>query len=450
MSKQIYKAEWVLPVTAKPFEKGAIIVEDEKIIFVGTQDEIETQSLHHHTEVIDFGCAAILPGFVNIHTHLELTLMRGFLEDLAFREWIMKLTTTKYERLSNEDLAASALCGAAEAIRAGVTCVADTGDSRAPFDALIKSGLRGVAFREVFGPNTADAGKSLAELKAKVEEMRADQTTLAHVGVSPHAPYTVSGELFQRVVEYAANESLDVCIHTAESEAEEQLLLSGAGDFAPRLAARGIDWKAPQKSTIKYFASLGVLDVSPLLIHCVRIDDEDLNLLGKYKARVAHCPKSNAKLGHGIAPLEKMLKANIQVGLGTDSVASNNRLDLISEAQFCALLHRAASQNFKEPTAERLLQMMTLDGARVLGFEQQIGSLEVGKQADLIVIDLSALHNQPLHDVAAAIIFSATSDDVIFTMVAGRKLFGDGKIESFDDQEFQPRINDAFRRMCSI
>jgi 5-methylthioadenosine/S-adenosylhomocysteine deaminase len=304
-----------------------------------------------------------------------------------------------------------------------------------------------VAFREVFGPIAAEATTSLDGLKAKVAAMRESETALARVGVSPHAPYTVSAELFRRVVEYAANEALDVCIHTAESEAEQQLLLANEGDFAIRLAARGIEWNAPQKSTIKYFDSLGVLEVSPLLIHCVRVDDADIELIGKHKARVAHCPKSNAKLGHGIAPLEKMRKANINVGLGTDSVASNNRLDLLSEAQFCALVHRAASQNFKEPGAEQLLKMATLDGARVLGVASETGSLEVGKQADLIAIDLSKVHNQPLHDVASAIIFSATSEDVYLTMVAGRVLFADDEIKSFDEQEFQQRFSDAFNRM---
>lgn len=447
MSKRIYKAEWVVPVTAKPIEKGAVVIDDSKIIFVGSQAELAAAALLNQAEVTDFGCAAILPGLVNTHTHLELNVMRGFLEDLAFRQWILKLTSTKYVGLVSDDLRASALGGAAEAIRAGITCVADTGDSRAPFDALIKSGLRGVAFREAFGPDAAVAEQSLGELKAKVEEMRADETTLARVGVSPHAPYTVSGKLFRRLVEYAADQKLDVCIHAAESEAEQQLLLAGAGDFAAGLAARGIEWQAPRTSTIKYLASLGVLDVSPLLIHCVRVDDEDIELLARHGARVAHCPKSNAKLGHGIAPLEKLLKANLKVGLGTDSVASNNRLDLISEAQVCALLHRAASQHFRVPNAERLLQMMTLDGARALGLEQEIGSLEVGKQADLIAIDLSKAHNQPLHDVAAAIIFSALSDDVRFTMVAGRRLFSDGEIQSFDEQELQPRLDDAYQRM---
>jgi cytosine/adenosine deaminase-related metal-dependent hydrolase len=452
MSKRIYQADWVLPISDRPIEKGAVVVEDEKILGVGSQAEIEAEfdGQGLQAEIRDFGCAAILPGLVNTHTHLELTVMRGFLEDLAFREWILKLTATKYERLTADDLMASALGGAAEAVRAGITCLADTGDSRAPFDALIKSGLRGVAYRETFGPQASDAEKSLAELKLKVEEMRADETRLARVGVSPHAPYTVSGALFRRVVEYAAEQSIDVCIHTAESEAERQLLLAGAGDFAVRLAARGIEWQAPRTSTVQYFAALGVLDVAPLLIHCVRVDDEDIALLGSHGARVAHCPKSNAKLGHGIAPLERLRAANLAVGLGTDSVASNNRLDLLSEARFCALLHRAVSQDFKAPGAEQLLRMMTLDGARALRLDQQIGSLEVGKEADIIAIDLSKIHNLPLHDVASAILFSAAAEDVKFTMVAGRELFGDGVIKSFDEEEFLPRLKDAGQRMRSV
>ncbi|MEW6129324.1 MAG: amidohydrolase family protein [Acidobacteriota bacterium] len=447
MTAKIYKSEWVLPITSPPIHQGAIAVDGEQLVFVGRQNELASNRQFPNVEVKDFGRAAILPGLINTHTHLELTLMRGFLEDLPFRDWILKLTKTKYERLTIEDLQASALLGAAEALRAGITCVADTGDSRAPMDAMRQSGLRGIAYREVFGPDAAMALQALADLKAKVAEMRDSESERVSVGVSPHAPYTVSAELFRHVVEFAAREVLDVAIHTAESSAESDLLMSGTGDFAERLALRGIEWQSPRTSTIKYFAALGVLDVQPLLIHCVQVDDEDIELLSRSRSRIAHCPKSNAKLGHGIAPLAKFLNAGIRVGLGTDSVASNNRLDLLNEANLCALVQRAAAKNFNEPTVEQMFRLMTIDGARALNLENQIGSLEIGKQADVIAVDLSATHNAPLHDAMAAILFSATSSDVRMTMVAGRVLYADGEIQSIDESRVASQVNLALPKL---
>jgi cytosine/adenosine deaminase-related metal-dependent hydrolase len=447
MPKHIYAAEWVLPISSPPIRDGAVAIENDRIVFVGARADLESRAESREIECTDFGRAAILPGFVNAHSHLELTLMRGFLEDLSFRNWINRLTRAKYDRLSHEDLAQSALLGACEAIRAGVTTIADTGDSRAGFDALRRGGLRGIAYREVFGPNIDDAARSTDELRAKVDDMRAEETGLVRAGVSPHAPYTVSSELFRRVTEYAARESLDMAIHTAESEAEQQMMQAGAGDFADGLRGRGISWDAPGISTVKYFDWLGVLDIAPLLIHCVRVDALDISLIAGSRSRVAHCPKSNAKLGHGIAPLLEMLDSGVTVGLGTDSVAANNRLDMIDEARYCALLHRALAANYSRPAANELLRLATIEGARALGLEREVGSLEPFKQADLVAIDLSRTHNTPVHDAAAAIVFSAEASDVRHTIVAGRVLFDGREVKTLDEVELRSEVNAALERM---
>lgn len=446
MSKQIYTAEWVIPIASPPIRNGAVVVEGNRIAFVGTETELEAKTEFATDERVSFGRAAIMPGFVNTHAHLELTLMRGFLEDLPFRDWILKLTRTKYERLSTDDLMASALLGVAEAIRAGVTTIGDTGDSACAFEAMLESGIRGIAYREVFGPDPSDAAKSLSGLRKKVDEMRATESPLVAVGVSPHAPYTVSPALFSLVSRYAQSESLDVCIHTAESAAEHELLMSGTGEFAKGLVARGIEWRAPQTSTVDYFDSLGVLATTPLLVHCIQLDDADLELIVQSGSRVAHCPKSNAKLGHGLMSLMSMSEQTAIIGLGTDSVASNNRCDMLEEARFCGLIHRIATLDPKYPSAEFLLRLATLDGARALRLDREIGSLENGKQADFISIDLSRTHNTPIHDPIATIVFSATSSDVIFTAVAGRVLF-DRELKTLDEPELQRRVVSSLSRI---
>lgn len=432
----IFTARWLLPISSPPIANGAIAVQSDQILAVGSLDELRAQFPDAARR--DFGEAAILPGLVNVHSHLELTAFRGRLEEPHFQRWIANLIQLKSERLSSDDLLTSARLGCIEAIRAGVTTLGDTADATATVEALIESGLRGVVFQECFGPRLEQADASVQAIERKLYDLHehifdVGAQERVRLGVSPHAPYSVSDRLFAQVAELSFEMSLDMAIHTAESQDEVKLLRDGTGAFAESLNRRGIQFTAPGCSTIQYFQQLGVLDAAPLLIHCVTVNDQDIALLKASGARVAHCPKSNAKFGHGIAPLTGMLWEGIDVGLGTDSVASNNACDLIEEARFCALLHRAHNRNPILFAADAMLKMITLDGARALSLDHRIGSLEAGKQADLIAIGLQRAHNTPHYDPATAIIFSCSAQDVIFTMVAGRTLYEAGRVQTLDE-----------------
>lgn len=434
----IFTARWMLPIITPPIADGAVAVKADEILAVGSLAEIRSQ--FPDASLYDFGEAVLLPGLVNVHSHLELTAFRGRLEEPYFQRWIAKLVQLKYEHLTSDDLVTSARLGCLEAIRAGITTVGDTADATATLQALLESGLRGVVFQECFGPSVEQAEESVQAIERKLEQMRSDVFAAGaeariRLGVSPHAPYSVSHRLYEKVAELSFEMALDIAIHAAESQDEMKLLQDGTGAFAESFRRRGIAFTPPGCSTIKYFQRLGVLDAAPLLIHCVTVDEEDISLMKEYNIRVAHCPKSNAKFGHGIAPLKRFLQHGLDVGLGTDSVASNNTMDLLEEARFCAMLHRAnqCDPHLFDPAA--MLRRITLDSARVLNLDDKIGSLEAGKQADLIAIDLSHVHNTPHYDPVAAILFSCSARDVLFTMVAGQVLYEEGQVNSLEERD---------------
>ena len=449
---KIYCARWVLPVTSEPVEEGAVAVEGTRVAGVGPRASVLER--FPSAEVVELGEAALLPGFVNCHTHLELTAMRGFLEaeEGDFFAWLRKVTISRNERMSAEDLYVSAAWGAVEAARAGVTCVGDASDSGATtMRALRDAGLRGVVYQEAFGPDSREAAAKFDGARAKIERLRSGETPLVTLGLSPHSPYTVAPPLLERLARYAIEERLPLMMHAAESEAEQALMLEGGGIFAAAYAFRGFAFDSPRTTTVRHLANTGVLDARPLLAHCVRVDEEDIRLLKVHGSGVAHCPKSNAKLGHGRAPLAAMLEAGVNVGLGSDSVASNNVCDVLEESRFAVLGSRAAFESVGDGRmldASDALRLLTHGGASAMNMQGVTGALEEGLEADLVAVRLVSAHQTPAYDSAAALVFSSSGRDVMLTVVAGREVFRDGRVTTLDEEGLRARLLDAARRLA--
>jgi 5-methylthioadenosine/S-adenosylhomocysteine deaminase len=377
--------------------------------------------------------------------------MRGFLDSVEhdFFAWLMKLTVTRGEKLSDDDIITAATAGALEGVRGGVTCFGDIGRyGRAGLEALKANGLRGVVYQETeFTPNDGSAVEDLEKLKDKFLALREDATPLVRIGISPHSPYTVSRRLFESIAEYALAENIKVSIHAAESREEDELMLRGTGFFADLHKRFGSTWQSPHCSTIRYFNDLGVLRAKPLFAHCVTVSDEDIDLLAASGSGIAHCPKSNAKFGHGYAPFERFLDKGVTVGLGSDSVASNNSCDILEEGRFAALVARNRPGSNRFVTAREALRAATLGGAKALGLDDSIGTLEPGKQADLIAISLANVAQQPIHDVETALVFASNARDVRMTMVAGEGIYRDGVSQRVDEAEIKAKLREMSERM---
>jgi len=393
------RAQFVHPVTAPPIEDGAVLVDDRgTIAAVGPNLVVPTRP---GALQLEFPDARLLPGLVNTHTHLELTHLAGKNAEREFAAWIRTLRALK-DATTPEEFSRSAEQGVRDAWAAGVTCVADTGSTGAPLEALARLGGRGIYYQEVFGPDPAQCAASMAELERALARLSPLASSPLSLGVSPHAPYTVSEPLYRAVADLARRERWPLAMHLAESRAETELVRDGSGAFADALRARGFAVRAQHCSPVQYLLRLGVLQRATgwLCIHGVQVDGPDIDVLRDAGVAVAHCPRSNRVHGHGTAPLAAFRRAGLPVGLGTDSVVSVGDSSLLAEATAAAL------------DGEDALRMLTIEGARALGLEREIGSLEVGKQADLAVFPSTILHRPPPPSTA------------LLTLVAGRVVHG--------------------------
>jgi 5-methylthioadenosine/S-adenosylhomocysteine deaminase len=403
-------ARWLIPVEGPPIECAALLIgADGRIDAVGPDPEVARPA---GIAAEDFGEAVILPGLINTHTHLELTGFADQVQEPDFATWIRRLRELKTTRSADEYVDA-ARRGLQACYAAGVTTIADTGDSGATIQALAESDGSGVAYQEVFGPHPSQAQESLAGLRDRVIHAGRWAVHRVRIGVSPHAPYTVSEPLLKAVANWAGSEGLPLAVHVAESPAESELLATGTGPFAEAWRARGIPLPpTPWRSPIEWLAAQGALTERTLCIHAVQAEAADIELLARHGAAVAHCPLSNAAHGHGEAPLSAMLNAAVRVGLGTDSEVSVGRPDLLAEARAAAALAGL--------TAHETVELATLAGARALGLDSETGSLREGKWADCIVIKPTGPGSgrQPAERV-----LGTSSADLLLTCLAGRDVY---------------------------
>ncbi len=408
-----YSAPWVLPFEGPPIPQGAVLIGvTGRILAVGPDESVPMPPGAIAERIAD---AALLPGLINVHTHLELTGLDGRLPETGFPDWIRRIIALKAE-LTHADYLARARRGIQDCWAGGVTTVADTGDSGAVVQVLSELGASGIAYHEVFGPHPDQVESAMAAATHRLAELSRMAKGRVGLGLSPHAPYSVSGPLYARVAALAGDYGLPLAVHLAESADESQLLEHATGGFAESWQKRGIPLPAlPGRTPVEWLDHLGVLGAQTLCIHVVQASDGDLDRLARRRVAVAHCPRSNARHGHGAAPLREMLGRGLRVGVGTDSVASVSPLDLLAEAR--------AAQAIGGLTAEQALRLVTVDAARALGLDGEVGTLVPGKWGDLAVLALPGVVDAShLMDTVVTRLLG----DVYLTVLSGREVYRRG------------------------
>lgn len=423
-------AEYVLPITVAPIEKGAVLVRDGKIADIGTAATLRMR--YAQEEVRDFGQAAILPGFVNVHTHLEYTAMRGLVHDVPYATWLIQVHQ-KGDTMSPDELESSAILGVLEGLSAGITCMADITPTGAALKALQRLGMRGVIYREVGATDKRRVDFAMNQAKADIARWQEsiDPSRLA-VGIAPGALYKCHPSIFKKISEYA-RDTIPVAMHVAGSREEYKFIRNGTSAFSvdALAGARGYveipPWLPTGVTPINYALNWDAFEVGNMLaIHCIHVSEDDIQKLRQHDVAIGLCSRCNAKLGMGVAPLKEYLKAGLRIGIGTDSPAATDETDIMKEMRTGMLVQRAVESDFFL-AAETLLEMATLGGARALRMDDKIGSLEVGKYADIVAVDMSSSHQTPTTDPVSALVNTTSGNDVVMTMVNGEVLYENEK-----------------------
>jgi 5-methylthioadenosine/S-adenosylhomocysteine deaminase len=425
----VLSADWVLPLEGAPIEGGAVAIDGRRIVAVGTSDE-----LGHGTRFDD---AAIVPGFVNAHTHLEYAVYGGFGDGLGdFAEWIA-LHVQRKSQIGWDEFVDIARLGAAQCLASGVTTVGDCSYSGATAVACAELGLRATVYLEVFGSDANAGLERFARIRDRAEDSFSERV---RPGVSPHAPYSVSLELYRACAELG----LPIATHISESASEVTYLLRGEGAWS---GYRHLLVDPPGSTGTRLLAEHGLLGPQVVAAHCVVVDEEEIELLASTATGVAHCPRSNAALGCGVAPLAELRAAGARVGVGTDSPASAPSFDFFEELRSVVLSARARARRPDVLSAAEALELATLGSARALDLDDEVGSIAPGKRADMAIVSLEGSPYLPWEDPAAAVVFGGSPDRVIATYVDGEARYEKG---GMDWHELTAAAHSARRAMLAV
>ena len=418
-------ARWVIPVIPhdEVLEHHTVVI--AKGIIADVLPTSTALERYPNTQVVNLVDHAVIPGLINLHTHAAMTLMRGLADDLPLMTWLREHIWPVESRVVSADFVRDgSLLACAEMLRGGVTCFNDMyffPDATA--HAALQAGMRaaiGIIAVEFPSAYASDAADYLTKGMALRDTLR-DESLLTFC-LAPHAPYTVADTTFERIAVYAAE--LDLPVHTHLHETQDEIRDS--------ITAHGV-------RPLQRLKTLGLLGPNLIAVHAVHLTPEEIALLAEHGCHVAHCPSSNLKLASGLAPIHALAQAGVNVGLGTDSAASNNRLDMLSELRLAALLGKLGANDAAAIPAHQALEMATINAARALGLDAKIGSLEIGKRADITAINLGAPELAPCYQPLSHITYAAGREHVSHVWVDGELRVSEGRLTHLDIADISAR-----------
>jgi len=419
------------------FNPGVVVIEGAKIVEVGALSNGGTESLaekYPNAQFVDASGCVVIPGLVNAHTHAAMTIFRGLADDLPLREWLEQHIFPAEKKLTEEWVFWGTVLACAEMIASGTTTFCDMYlFEHKVAEAVDKTGMRAVVGEVLYdfpSPHYGELENGFAFTKRFIEDWMGHERI--KISVDPHAVYTCSPELLLR--SFAISEHYDVpfVIHLAETEDEVQETMRRYG-----------------RTPVAHLANLGVLSGRVIADHCVWLSEEDRAIIAEKKVKVVHNPESNLKLASGIAPVADLLRRGVTVSLGTDGCASNNDLDMLSEMDTCAKIHKGVLRDPTVLPAKEVLRMATVYGARTLGLDDKIGKLEPGMLADIVILDFNKPHLTPCYDPISHIVYSARGSDVRDVMVHGQWLMRNREFTTIDMGEVKARVKEIARRVRS-